>query len=321
MAVFSKEMADAMATGLANSLGCPNDTSAAMLSCFLEKPAVDLVILPPEYMMTVYFTAVVDGEFIPEMPEDILKNKHYNPDVELIVGVCDSEGILLGSMFSGSDLYTEDAAHTKKEFAEKMGQMMGFVEGAATATPEKIEAATAAAAAVFLEGKEGGLLNRGFADFMGDMIIAYPALATAQYFKDHVKSTYLYNYAYKRSMSSLPSYMIADHGDDVFTTFGYSEFISLNPAIGDKTLVNDDDSKFSRTIMDYWVNFAKTGRPNGAGLVNWDKYDHTESYLELSQDPQMKFNLKSDRVEFFKTTLPRIFSTESAVEEEVVGWW
>jgi para-nitrobenzyl esterase len=36
-------------------------------------------------------------------------------------------------------------------------------------------------------------------------------------------------------------------------------------------------------MMDYWVNFAKTGNPNGQGLVDWPAYkSKTDINLEFS---------------------------------------
>jgi para-nitrobenzyl esterase len=44
------------------------------------------------------------------------------------------------------------------------------------------------------------------------------------------------------------------------------------------------DRKLSETVSNYWVNFAKTGNPNGKGLLNWPAFDATAQVtMELGE--------------------------------------
>ena len=55
----------------------------------------------------------------------------------------------------------------------------------------------------------------------------------------------------------------------------------------------------AETMSNYWVNFAKTGNPNGDGLPEWTAYTiDSECYMELGDEPSPGQNLRTEQLDF-----------------------
>jgi para-nitrobenzyl esterase len=68
------------------------------------------------------------------------------------------------------------------------------------------------------------------------------------------------------------------------------------------SLYDDSDRKLSETMQAYWLNFIRTGNPNGAGLPEWKTYEE-DTIMELGQhtgmipDPYQKINPLIDSIQ------------------------
>ena len=74
----------------------------------------------------------------------------------------------------------------------------------------------------------------------------------------------------------------------------------------------DTERKLSQTMSAYWVNFAKTGNPNGLGLPKWPQADATNDVLiEFGQSaaPSVRQALDKTQLDFLES-----------VEMEAFGW-
>ena len=55
------------------------------------------------------------------------------------------------------------------------------------------------------------------------------------------------------------------------------------------------DRALTRTMMGYWVNFARTGDPNGEALPQWDPYSEARgNYIDLGDRVEAKQGLRAD---------------------------
>jgi para-nitrobenzyl esterase len=67
-----------------------------------------------------------------------------------------------------------------------------------------------------------------------------------------------------------------------------------------------EDHKVSQTLQSYFVNFVKTGNPNGPSVPEWPAYRHDTGYMRMRIDVQSKAEPEPDRARY--QVLDMIFS-------------
>lgn len=76
------------------------------------------------------------------------------------------------------------------------------------------------------------------------------------------------------------------------------------------------DTVLSDEMMGYWVNFAKTGNPNGKGLPQWDDFTlKDQKLMMLDEDPRMEAFPGVDRLNILDGILERAHGSFGADEE------
>ena len=93
---------------------------------------------------------------------------------------------------------------------------------------------------------------------------AEPARFAASAFAAIGAPAYLYRFGYVPTAMREQMRAGAPHGGEIGFVFGT---LTARPG----TTLSPEDLAVSKMAQGYWVNFAKTGDPNGAGLPAWPR--------------------------------------------------
>jgi para-nitrobenzyl esterase len=150
----------------------------------------------------------------------------------------------------------------------------------------------------------------------GDLVLAVadeylfrgPVIDIAERQAEH-GNTYMYLFDYP---SNLPQHPCANgralHSADLFFVFGNFDVDYADDVIGEPRDASDAATRenLSQLMMRAWINFAKTGNPNGEGVPAWPKYDaETRATMRLGVESYVQnapFQAEYEAVKEFRET-------------------
>jgi len=192
-------------------------------------------------------TPVLDGKLITETAESAYKAKHQ-PRIPLMLGSNSADT-------AGNRI----RATTKEQLFARFGKWSDQAK-AAYDPDGSTDLAT--------------LVTRANDDF-GQ---AEPARFAANAFAANGSPVYRYRFSFVQTAMRERMRTGAPHGGEISFVFGT---LTARPG----SALSADDQTVSRMAQSYWVNFAKTGDPNGAGLPSWPRHDpSTDSIFEFRPD-------------------------------------
>ena len=133
---------------------------------------------------------------------------------------------------------------------------------------------------------------------------ARPAQLTAQAIERKGIKAYVYQFT-RVPQTALARKAGAHHGVDLAYVFGN---------MTEAGAFDEVDRNLSQAVMQYWVNFARTGNPNGNGLPIWPEYRTQEDLtmefgdkLKINKDlfkPEIRFIGEVDSLKYPPATVP-----------------
>ncbi|XP_078524661.1 fatty acyl-CoA hydrolase precursor, medium chain-like [Lissotriton helveticus] len=289
---------------IVNATGCETFDSAEIVNCMRKKTEEEIMepVLKLKYSIV---PANVDGVFLTKNPEDLMAGKECNP-VPYLMGVNNDEcGWLFPTAMNISNLENGIKKETVISSLPMFRQLVGLHSGVVDMVTEEYMGDT----------EDPFEIRDGYLEMLADIMFINPAIKTAKYHRDSGLPVYFYEYQHRPSIhrDSKPAHVKADHGDDILPLFG---FPFLEGDITIQANFTDEEKHLSRTMMNYWANFARNGNPNGDGLMEWPAYGLGEQYLEINLQQKAGKKLKDHRITFWSEKLPEKIKALNAQKKQ-----
>ncbi len=272
--VFGLEAAEKTGEKLAEKLGCAG--AADVAAALRAKSAKELLeaaapAVNPAASEGMGFGLVVDGRVLTDDPF-VLMNAGKIADVPLLMGTTADEGTIFVTMTPHTKSAAAYRAFVRSLFATESDRVL---ERYAAASDEEIKDQLAA--------------------LLGDSLFVAPARA---FLRAHgrVAKSKAYLYQFTRVSPGAKAFGLgAYHGSElryVFDTTAGSSSMGMVKA----------DHALGKTVSAAWARFAKTGDPNGGGLVEWPAFTaENDAHLEIGDRIRASSGLRKAECDFFET--------------------
>ncbi|ELK32029.1 Bile salt-activated lipase [Myotis davidii] len=283
---------------IAKNVGCPLDDTARMAKCLKATEPRALTLAHKDNPFgkasdVLALLPVIDGDFIPDDPINLFANM---TDIDYIAGTNNMDAHFLVRLFVPAvdfDLLTI----TGKDF-------YNFVSWITIAKgPRGANATFDFYTAPWAQDSSQEAKKKTVVDFATDYFFLMPTKIDVAQHRANAKSARTYTYLFSEPSHKLfyPSWVGADHADDVPYVFGRPFATPLGYRAQDRTV--------SQAMIAYWTNFARTGDPNqghSAVPTQWEPYTQENgNYLEINNkmDGQsMKQHLRSSYLQYWTQT-------------------
>ncbi|XP_028635094.1 acylcarnitine hydrolase-like [Grammomys surdaster] len=273
-------------TTVAKLSGCEAMDSEALVRCLRGKSEAQILTFNKVFFL---IPAVVDGEFLPRHPKELLASEDFHP-VPSIIGVNNDE-------FGWTIPRVMGSAQTIKEITRE--NLQAVLKNTTAELKLPPECSDLLMEEYMGNTEDAQTLQIQYTEMMADFVFVIPALQVAHFQTSH-SPVYFYEFQHQSSFLKdiRPPHVKADHADEVPFVFGCLLF-------GMKSNFTEEEKLLSRRMMNYWANFARYGNPNSEGLPHWPMLDQDEQYLQLNTQPAVGRALKARRLQFWTKTLPQ----------------
>ena len=256
-----------MGVELARRLGCEGGGALNCLRARTDQQIITAAACDTSlFAEEIFFAPVFDGRVLPENPLAAFRSGRY-PAVSVITGSTANEGALYLSGEQGLD-----TARYGKFLAARFGARAGEAQAMFPAATD-VEVPRAIDRVITVGAN------------------AQPARLTAGSAAAAGNKAWVFHFS-RVPASKLAKAGGAHHGVDLAYVFGN---------LDEPGAYSDVDAALSRMLMGYWVNFARSGNPNGPGLPLWPAFTKdVEAYMTFGDTVQPGAGLFRDASDFIE---------------------
>ncbi|XP_078372725.1 acetylcholinesterase-like [Oculina patagonica] len=258
---------------------------------------------------------IVDGEFLPDLPEIMYKTGQFHPDVDVIAGVTSNEGALFAMIMPR---YQVEYGVPQEMFESVVRNRMIY----AREKNKLVEDLTLFEYTKHVDPNDTTAVRQLMMDCFSDTGFVAPAILEAEALAKGGRSPYVYVFDHRSMHSTMSDWIGVAHGMDMAYVFGAPFKNVPEPAVNALAKKYSETEKgLSLYIMKLWTDFAKYGSPNppdsGSAELTWPKFTEGErEYLVLDLKPRVGRRYKADKVAFWNNIVPKVAEFTQTVRTE-----
>ena len=136
-------------------------------------------------------------------------------------------------------------------------------------------------------------------EIMSDAIFTSEMRTWAQHVENQGKNAFVYAFNHAPPLAEFGRSLGAFHGGEI--QYVFQSHAGEDADDGLPVLWDDSDRKVASMMRQYWVNFAKTGDPNGEGLPEWPRYmTSTNQTLAIEESAHVVTDLRKAKLDIFE---------------------
>ncbi|KAL9970956.1 hypothetical protein ACROYT_G023425 [Oculina patagonica] len=293
-----------------------------LVDCVRVKTAEEIVtaqggLTHPLYTGTQDIVApIVDGDFLPDVPESLFKTAQFHPDVDVIIGFNSNEGAAFLMMIPPEIVKDGIEPNMFESFVIGGGLMYAREKSKLVEEMILLEYTNHA------DPNNKIIVRQAMLDSASHAYFVAPPIQEAKALSKEGRAPYVYLFNHRPVHTRVPDWIGVVHDMENGFVFG-APFKNISDPMLNMMVAkySEIEKGLSLYIMKLWTDFAKYGTPNppdtGPSPVTWPKFTEEEQeYLVLDVKPGVEQRYQAEKVAFWNEVVPKVLELSKTEEKK-----